>query len=151
MNYGSILRTASRILGKKPDLKKSGECVKAAREELHAMIDMRFSDKSVQFTEVPGVWRALCPGVKQVECQLPTHDCTLLNVVMAPGSTIPKHHHANQRETIFVVEGDIIDQVNHVRTGQHGVYTILPGIEHEIHSPHGALLNVAFVPKFLPL
>lgn len=141
----------SQIFKSKPcKVTESEKALVCAREKLSAFVDMNFATHGMEMQEITSYWSETCDGVQQVECQLPTHSCTLLNVVMNAHTTIPRHWHAKQREVIFVVEGEIVDLENNIRTGTHGVYVIPPGTPHHIHTEKGALLNVAFVPKFKP-
>lgn len=115
-----------------------------------AKVDMRYTCEGDTFADIRPFWVPVCDGVKQVECQLPTSDCTLLNVIFQPGAMLRRHYHLAHRETIFVVEGDIEDIEAHVKVGANGVYVIPAGRPHAIYSARGALLNVLFHPKYLP-
>jgi quercetin dioxygenase-like cupin family protein len=126
--------------------------LKAAHEDVRdfvARVEMRYAGKT-EHIPVAANWTPVCGGVRQVECYLPVSECTLLNVVFEPGAVIERHSHADHRETIFVVEGEIIDVENGVVTGTNGVYVIPPGRYHIIKSERGALLNVLFHPKIRP-
>jgi quercetin dioxygenase-like cupin family protein len=93
-------------------------------------------------------WIELCPGVLQVECShLRSSNCTVLEVQMADGASIPRHNHPTNKETIFVIEGQIIDKETNTTTNPNGAYVIPAGIYHEIHAVGHTLLNVIFHPK----
>jgi quercetin dioxygenase-like cupin family protein len=113
---------------------------------------MRYSDSPAQRVAVGnGEWVDLCDGVRQAECRLPVKSCTLLNVEMQPGATIPRHNHPDQVEGIFVVEGSVHDLETGAHTTAHNIYQIPVAQFHTIQAgDHGALLNVLFIPKILP-
>jgi mannose-6-phosphate isomerase-like protein (cupin superfamily) len=93
-------------------------------------------------------WQPIAPGVRVVKCQLPTVDSTILNVVFDPRSKLPTHRHEDREESIYVVEGEIIDEERNVRFFSNELYVIPAGVNHSIYSPNGARLNVIFRPKY---
>jgi quercetin dioxygenase-like cupin family protein len=115
-----------------------------------AQIQMQYSDIATEYVTVDSHWINTCDGVKHVECQLPTNDCTLLNVVFEPNTKIERHKHDNSKETIFVVEGEIIDLETNTIIGTNAVYIIPAGRYHTLYSKQGALLNILFHPKLQP-
>jgi quercetin dioxygenase-like cupin family protein len=149
MNFANIFRSASRP--SKPTFERIEKRLQEAHRDLRqyvASIDMCYEEGGVQHLPISTDWTQFCTGVRQVECQLPTRNSTLLNVVFELGSTIPRHRHAEQREEIFVVEGAIEDFDTGIVTESGGVYVIQAGAYHTIHARKGALLNVLFRPKF---
>jgi quercetin dioxygenase-like cupin family protein len=155
MNFAAMFRKKSSDSEKTSarKIEQTEKALNAAHRRLAAhiaCIDMRYSKDSVDFLPIESSWTPACNGVNQVECQLPTKECTLMNVVFDAGATLPVHYHLAQTETIFVIEGEIVDMLTGENIGKNGVYVIQPGVPHEIHSPRGALLNVVFRPKFLP-
>ena len=146
MNFADIFRPKSR------QLKAETECRISA---VHEAIARHVARVEMNYTEGPehvevgwSQWIELCPGVKQVECShLTSSQCTVMEVTMAAGSLIPRHNHPSNKETIFVIEGEIVDLVNGARFRMDGVYVIPPGQHHEIRAESDTLLNVIFHPK----
>jgi len=144
---------ATTFLGKFLPSSETDQQIATAHEAIAqhvAKIDMRWSKCDISHVEIGPHWAEICPGVRQVECQLPTTACTLLNVVLDPGAAIPRHNHESARETIFVVEGEILDGETGIITGTNGVYVIPVGRHHTISTTRGALVNVLFHPKIVP-
>ena len=112
-----------------------------------ARVDMLYPERKDEI-QVGATWEAISAGVRAVKCQLPTIDSTILNVVFDPRSGIPTHHHADREETIYVVEGEIVDESSSVRVTTNQTYVIPAGREHTIYSAGGAKMNVVFRPKY---
>lgn len=149
MNY--VLTLLSALLPSRKKSKSLEEKLMRAHSNIRewvAAVDMNYDSGKVINVPISKVWMTACDGVREVECQLPTTECTLLNVILDPGATVPRHFHDLQTEIIFVVQGKITDLDNGVSKNNHEVYVINPKQYHTIHSESGALLNVLFVPKF---
>jgi quercetin dioxygenase-like cupin family protein len=115
-------------------------------------VDMRYTAGGNIPAEVRTTWVPICEGVSQVSCQLPTRHSTILNVVFDPLAAIPSHHHPEHQETIFVVEGHVLDADTGERIGEGQTYIIPPMQVHTITAgSKGALLNVIFRPRLTPL
>ena len=150
MNFANIFRRESQPSDKTFNtIERKLYHVHDKIQSFAAAVDMNYADHLEQIA-FGDTWQSIpgADGVCQIECALPTKVTTLLNVVFKANSGIPTHFHEKQEETIFVVEGSIIDRENgtHVKAGQ--VYTIPIKQPHTIYSYTGALLNVLFKPKF---
>lgn len=80
-------------------------------------------------------------------CDLNNERISVFNVMMHEGSEIAKHSHRKETETIYVIEGSIIDLVNGVTTTEGHVYRISPGQLHHIKSDF-AMITITFKPPF---
>lgn len=92
-------------------------------------------------------WQTIAPSVDSIECALNGDDCTVLNVRFDKGGIIKKHSHTN-KETIFVISGEIYDTISKITTKEGQSYVIPENQEHEIVSDY-AKLAVVFKPPFL--
>jgi anti-sigma factor ChrR (cupin superfamily) len=52
---------------------------------------------------------------------------------MAAGSTIPRHHHTHANETVYVLEGDFLEEGDEYGPGSYFV-----GLVGTSHGPHGS-------------
>ena len=151
MNFASIFRRGSTSSEKTFD--RTEKKLWSAHNKIKAFaaaVDMNYldyRDNALFNNQWQGVVGA--KGVRQIECALPTKLTTLLNVVFQPDSEIPPHFHEQQEETIFVVEGSIIDKETNTKISQGQTYVIPAKQVHHMYSLNGALLNVLFRPKFV--
>ena len=88
------------------------------------------------------------PGTKgQVTLQVlnadPSQGPALLRVVMPPGAEIPRHYHAGQAETIYILEGEFVDEGRPYHAGTE--LNVKPGREHGPHTTH---TGVTFLSMF---
>lgn len=146
-----MLQNVFPFLGTKSDLlseteTKLKDAHKALRE--YVSIDMHF-DTGKTNSPITNSWTMLADGVQQIEGAHSSQTATILNVVFAPNSLLPRHFHNNNEETIFVIEGYIVDNETGIKTEPNGVYTIPAKQPHEIYSKSGALVNMIFRPKLL--
>src|SRR5262249_46720154 len=73
----------------------------------------------------------------------PTLGPGLLRIVMQPGDVIARHYHAGQAETLYILEGDFIDEGTSYPAG-----TELSVKPNEHHGPHGTETGVTFLAMF---
>jgi len=122
-------------------------CIHKQFEQFASSVPMNYQS-GVKRIGVGKQWLEVSGGVYQRECDSPTKQTTMLNVTFALGSSIERHNHPENHETIFVVEGEIRDMDTGVTISAGSVYHIPIGQYHSIVSEHGAILAVIFRPKF---
>lgn len=92
----------------------------------------------------------LSPDIFQILCSLDDYsdEITIMNVVFKKNSTMPAHKHIDRWEYIYVIEGEIYDNVNGVETKSGSVYKIPPDTPHHITTKNGALTVITFKPRY---
>ena len=148
MSFADILRSVLPRYKKTSDeVEEKLSCAHKRIANFAARVDMLYPERN-DYLSVGAAWEAISAGVRADKCQLPTIDSTILNVVFDPRSVLPTHHHKDREESIYVVEGEIVDESRDVRIGTNQVYVIPTGVDHTIYSERGAKLNVVFRPKY---
>jgi quercetin dioxygenase-like cupin family protein len=67
----------------------------------------------------------------------------LLRLVMEPGAEIARHYHAGQAETLYILEGEFLDEGKSYHPGTE--FNVKPGRE---HGPHSTNTGVTFLAMF---
>jgi hypothetical protein len=67
----------------------------------------------------------------------------LLRIVMRPGDVIPRHFHAGQAETLYILEGVFIDEGTPYPAGTE--LSVKPNIH---HGPHTTITGTTFLAMF---
>lgn len=73
----------------------------------------------------------------------PTLGPGMLRIVMQPGDVIARHFHAGQAETLYILEGDFIDEGTSYPAGTE--LNVKPGVH---HGPHTTKTGVTFLAMF---
>jgi quercetin dioxygenase-like cupin family protein len=73
----------------------------------------------------------------------PTIGPGMLRIVMQPGDVIPRHYHAGQAETVYVLEGELIDEGTPYSAGTE--LNVKPNVH---HGPHTTETGVTFLAMF---
>jgi len=67
----------------------------------------------------------------------------LLRIVMQPGDVIARHYHGAQAETLYILEGDFIDEGTSYAAGTE--LNVKPNVH---HGPHSTKTGVTFLAMF---
>jgi len=148
MKGSLVLKTLLGIHQKTPDDEKTTISLSNVRKKIRNLVNRvsyDFDNKVVDY-DISSEWHELTDSVSAIECVLNGKECTVINMILREGSFISKHKH-KRAEEIFVVSGEIIDDVNDVVTSEGNVYTIPLNKSHSIRSDY-AKLTVVYRPPF---
>ena len=67
----------------------------------------------------------------------------MLRIMMQPGDVIPRHYHAAQAETLYILEGELIDEGTPYSAGTE--LNVKPKIH---HGPHTTKTGVTFLAMY---
>jgi quercetin dioxygenase-like cupin family protein len=67
----------------------------------------------------------------------------MLRIMMQPGDVVPRHYHAAQAETLYILEGELIDEGTAYSAGTE--LNVKPNIH---HGPHTTKTGVTFLAMY---